>query len=227
MPLTVLVIDDEPDLIRMVEYNLEKEGWLVLSARDGDAGLRIARDHAPDAVLLDVMLPGMDGWEVCRRLRGDPRTAPVPIVMLTAKSQEADRVLGLELGADDYITKPFGVRELIARLRAVRRRFEAAASPAEVLRVGSMTLDSGRREVAVAGKPVPLTTTEFDLLRVLVGRPGRVFSRDDLISAVRRDEAVILDRTVDVHVASIRRKMGRHADRIETVRGVGYRFKDR
>jgi two-component system phosphate regulon response regulator PhoB len=226
MVSTVLVIDDEPDLVRLVEYNLTKEGYLVLTARDGEAGLKAARRQTPQAILLDVMMPGLDGWETLKRLRADPRTAPIPVLMLTAKGQEADRVLGLELGADDYLVKPFSVRELSARLKAVRRRLEAAARPAEVVRAGPIALDSGRREATAGGKPVELTTTQFNLLRELARRPGRVFSRDDLIAAARGDETVVTDRTVDVHVAAIRRKLGRHGGLIQTVRGVGYRLKE-
>jgi DNA-binding response OmpR family regulator len=226
MPKTVLVIDDEPDLVRLVEYNLGKEGYLVLSARDGESGLKLARDQSPQAILLDVMLPGADGWEVCKRLRADPKTAGVPIIMLTAKAQEADRVLGLELGADDYLTKPFSVRELAARIKAVRRRLDAGSRPGEVVKAGPLSIDSGRREAAVGGKPMALTATEFNLLRALAQKPGRVFPREDLIAAARGEEVVILDRTIDVHVVSIRRKLGKHAKLLETVRGVGYRLKE-
>lgn len=226
MARTVLVIDDEPDLLKLVEYNLGKDGWLVLTARDGEAGLAMARQQAPQVVLLDVMMPGLDGWEVLKRLRADARTASIPVLMLSAKGQEADRVLGLELGADDYLVKPFSVRELAARIKAVRRRFESAAHPGEVVKAGAITIDSGRREATAAGKALALTTTEFDLLRALAERPGRVFSRDDLISAARGDDAVITDRTVDVHIAAIRRKLGKHAEALETVRGVGYRLRE-
>lgn len=224
MPATVLVIDDEADLARLVEYNLGKEGYLVLSAREGEAGLKLAREQNPQAILLDVMMPGLDGWEVLKRLRAEPRTARIPVLMLTAKTQEADRVLGLELGADDYLSKPFSVRELAARIKAVRRRAEVAASPGEVVRAGPLTLDAGRRTVELAGKPLELTTTEFNLLQTLARRPGRVFSREDLIASARGDEAVVTDRTVDVHVAAIRRKLGKRAGLVETVRGVGYRL---
>jgi DNA-binding response OmpR family regulator len=219
-----MVIDDEPDLVRLVEYNLQKEGYVVLTARDGETGLKLARQHAPQVVLLDVMMPGADGWEVCKRLRAEPKTAAIPIIMLTAKAQESDRILGLELGADDYMTKPFSVRELTARIKAVRRRFERDVG--EVVRVGPLSLDSGRREALLAGKPMTLTTTEFNLLRAMAERPGRVFAREDLISAARGDEAIVTDRTVDVHVASIRRKLGKHGRLVETVRGVGYRLKE-
>ncbi len=226
MPKTVLVIDDEPELVRLLDYNLTKAGYLALTARDGEAGLSLAREHAPDLVVLDVMMPGLDGWEVCKRLRQDPATAGVPLLMLTAKAEEGDRVLGLELGADDYVTKPFGIREFLARVKALLRRAEAAAEAPEVVRAGRLLIDSGRRTVEAGGKRVALTATEFDLLKALAERRGRVLSRDDLITKVRGEDAAVIDRTVDVHVAALRRKLGRQREMIETVRGVGYRLKE-
>ncbi|HYE98438.1 MAG TPA: response regulator transcription factor [Planctomycetota bacterium] len=226
MARTVLVIDDEPELGRLIDYNLTKAGYLVLTARDGEAGLAAARKHAPDLVVLDVMMPGLDGWEVCKRLRQEPSTAALPILMLTAKAEESDRVLGLELGADDYLTKPFSVRELAARVKALLRRAEATAAPAEVLKAGPLVIDAGRRSVTAAGKEVVLTTTEFNLLRALAERRGRVVSREDLISLARGHDATVVDRTVDVHVAALRRKLGKHGELIETVRGVGYRLRE-
>ena len=226
MARTVLVIDDEPELGRLIDYNLTKAGYLVLTARDGEAGLAAARKHAPDLVVLDVMMPGLDGWEVCKRLRQEPSTAALPILMLTAKAEESDRVLGLELGADDYLTKPFSVRELAARVKALLRRAEASAAPAEVLKAGPLVIDAGRRSVTAAGKEVVLTTTEFNLLRALAERRGRVVSREDLISLARGHDATVVDRTVDVHVAALRRKLGKHGELIETVRGVGYRLRE-
>ena len=226
MARTVLVIDDEPELGRLIDYNLTKAGYLVLTARDGESGLAAARKHAPDLVVLDVMMPGLDGWEVCKRLRQEPSTAALPILMLTAKAEESDRVLGLELGADDYLTKPFSVRELAARVKALLRRAEATAAPAEVLKAGPLVIDAGRRSVTAAGKEVVLTTTEFNLLRALAERRGRVVSREDLISLARGHDATVVDRTVDVHVAALRRKLGKHGELIETVRGVGYRLRE-
>ena len=226
MAKTVLVIDDEAELIRLLDYNLTRAGYLALGAKDGPAGLALARKHSPDLVILDVMMPGMDGWEVCKALRQDPSTAWVPILMLTSKAEESDRVLGLELGADDYVAKPFGVRELLARVKALLRRSESASAPPEVLRSGKIVVDAGRRAVTAAGKPVALTATEFNLLRALVERPGRVFSREDLVTRARGEEATVVDRTIDVHVSSLRRKLGRLGDMIETVRGVGYRLKE-
>jgi len=223
---TVLVIDDEPDLLRLLDYNLSRADYLVLTARDGESGLEAARKHHPDLVILDVMMPGLDGWEVCKRLRAEPATAPTPILMLTAKAEETDRVIGLELGADDYVTKPFGVREVLARVKALLRRRDASGQAPEVATVGPLTIDSGRRSVTAGGKPLTLTTTEFNLLRALARRPGRVYSREELLAGARADDTPVTDRTVDVHVSALRRKLGRHEDLIETVRGVGYRMRE-
>jgi len=226
MAQTVLIIDDEPELVKLLDYNLTKAGYLALGARDGASGLEMARKHAPDLVILDVMMPEMDGWEVCKRLRAEPSTASVPLLMLTAKAEEGDRVLGLELGADDYVMKPFAVRELVARVKALLRRAAATPDAAEVIRAGAIIVDSGRRQVTAGGKKVDLTATEFNLLRTLAGKRGRVISRDDLISQARGDDAAVVDRTVDVHVSALRRKLGRHGELIETVRGVGYWLKE-
>ena len=226
MGRTILVIDDEPELVKLLDYNLTKAGYLVLSAKDGENGLAAARKHAPDAIILDVMMPGLDGWEVCKRLRTDPSTSALPILMLTAKAEEGDRVLGLELGADDYVTKPFGVRELLARVKALLRRSEIATASPEVIKSGKIVIDSSRRTVTVAGKPVALTATEFNLLKSLAEKEGRVISREDLLSLARGDEVAVMDRTVDVHVAALRKKLGKQGDMIETVRGVGYRMKE-
>jgi two-component system alkaline phosphatase synthesis response regulator PhoP len=223
---TILVIDDEPELVKLLDYNLSKAGYLVLSARDGEAGLAAARKHAPDAIILDVMMPGLDGWEVCKRLRQDPSTSALPLLMLTAKADEGDRVLGLELGADDYVTKPFGVRELLARVKALLRRSEVASSSPEVLKTGKIVIDSSRRTVTASGKPVALTATEFNLLKSLAEKEGRVISREDLLSLARGDDVAVMDRTVDVHVAALRKKLGKQGEMIETVRGVGYRMKE-
>jgi two-component system alkaline phosphatase synthesis response regulator PhoP len=226
MARTIVIIDDEPDMRRLVDYTLTREGFLCIGASDGDEGLVLVRKHGPDLVLVDVMMPGMDGLEVCRRLKGDPLTAGVLVMMLTAKAEETDRVLGLELGADDYLVKPFGTKELAARVKALLRRAEAPAPTQERLQAGPVTLDAGRRSVRVSGRPVDLTSTEFDLLRALAGRPGRVHSREDLIQAARGADATITDRTIDVHIAALRRKLGKAGERVETVRGVGYRFKE-
>jgi len=221
---TVLVIDDEKDLIELVRYNLEKEGFHVISALDGEAGLALATTELPDAVVVDLMLPGIDGLEVCSRLRAGERTAKIPVIMLTAKASESDRVVGLELGADDYVTKPFSPRELAARLKAVLRRSSPQQPPSEFLRRGGLTIDLARHEVTCEEEPVTLTATEFRLLQFLAGRPGRVFSRGEIIDGVLGREVAVLDRTVDVHIMSLRRKLGKCGDWIETVRGFGYKF---
>jgi DNA-binding response OmpR family regulator len=223
---TVLVIDDEKDLIALVRYNLALEGFTVLSAQNGDAGLAIASRELPDIILVDLMLPGIDGLEVCRRLRASSATAPIPLIILTAKTSEPDRVLGLELGADDYVTKPFSPRELAARVKAVLRRTSALKSAPEVFQRGDLSVDFTRHEVNCHGHPVTLTATEYRVLQLLIGRPGRVFSRSEIIEGVLGQGVAVLDRTVDVHVMSLRRKLGRCGDWIETVRSFGYKFRE-
>jgi len=222
---TVVVIDDEKDLLELVRYNLEKEGYAVVGALDGKSGLDVVRRQLPALVLLDLMLPDMDGLEVCRRLRGEGRTASVPIIMLTAKAAEADRVVGLEVGADDYITKPFSPRELLARVKAVLRRGAGQTQPRDVLRRGELTVDPLRHEVTCRGDAVALTATEFRILQFLAESPGRVYSRDEIIDGALGRDTAVLDRTVDVHILAIRRKLGACGEYIETLRGVGYRFK--
>ncbi len=223
---TVLAIDDEKDLIELVRYNLEKEGFQVKSARDGETGLALAAQDEPDLILIDLMLPGIDGLDVCRRLKSNSRTASIPLIMLTAKSGESDRVVGLELGADDYIVKPFSPRELVARVRALLRRATSQQEvPARIIR-GNLLIDLDRREVACADVPVTLTATEFRLLHFLASHPGRVFTRGELIDNVLGRDIVVLDRTVDVHVMALRRKLGKCACCVETVRGFGYKFRE-
>jgi two-component system alkaline phosphatase synthesis response regulator PhoP len=223
---TILVIDDEKDLIELVRYNLEKEGFRVISALDGEAGVSLATDERPDVVLVDLMLPGIDGLEVCSRLRTCQQTSGIPLIMLTAKSSESDRVVGLEMGADDYVTKPFSPRELAARVKALLRRTSPQKPTSELLRRGGITIDLGRHEVTCDGEPVALTATEFRLLHFLAGRPGRVFSRAEIIDGALGRDVVVLDRTVDVHVMSLRRKLESCGDWIETVRGFGYKFRE-
>ena len=226
---TVLVIDDEKDLIELVRYNLEKEGFDVVAATDGRSGLDIASRHRPELIVLDVMMPGVDGLEVCRQLRGAEPTRQIPLIMLTARASEADRVVGLELGADDYVTKPFSPRELVARVKAVLRRSAPSDAREEgrILRHGDVVVDPARPEVRAEGKPVSLTATEFRILQYLASRPGRVLSRDEIIDAALGRGAVVLDRTIDVHITAIRRKLGRAGEMIETVRGFGYKLRDR
>jgi len=223
---TILVIDDEPDLLELVEFNLKKDGYEVIVAKNGQSGLEIAQKHVPDLIVLDLMMPGIDGLEVCRQLRGDTRTRQIPMIMLTAKSAEADRVVGLELGADDYVTKPFSPRELIARVRALLRRATTTQETPTVIRQGDLVIDLTRHEVTSAGKHVILTPTEFRILHFIVARPGRVLSRDQIIDAAVGNEMAVFDRTIDVHIAAIRRKLGKTGDRIETIRGFGYKWRE-
>lgn len=223
---TILVIDDEQDLIELVRYNLDKEGFDVVAATDGGSGLDIATRHKPDLVVLDLMMPGMDGLEVCRRMRNDERTRRIPVIMLTAKAAEADRIVGLELGADDYVTKPFSPRELVARVKAVLRRSTEQLEPTEMVRSGELAIDAKRHEVTFAGQPIALTATEFRILQFLASRPGRVVSREDIIDVALGRDAAIFDRTIDVHITAIRKKLGHGGDQVETVRGFGYKFRD-
>jgi two-component system, OmpR family, alkaline phosphatase synthesis response regulator PhoP len=222
----ILVIDDEKDLIELVSYNLGKEGFQVRSAADGESGLSIARQEHPDIVLIDLMLPGIDGLEVCRSLRSDSRTANIPVIILTAKAGEPDRVVGLELGADDYITKPFSPRELIARIKAVLRRTSTKTTHSDVIRCGELTIDKSRREVSRASTIIPLTATEFRLLQFFADNPGYVFSREHLIDEALGKDISVTDRTIDVHITSLRKKLGDSGKWVETVRGFGYRFKE-
>jgi phosphate regulon transcriptional regulator PhoB len=226
MPDTVLIVDDEPDVIDLLVYNLQKAGYRTATARDGATALQKARDEIPSLIVLDLMLPQMDGTEVCRQLKADPKTAHIPIIMLTAKAEEVDRVVGLELGADDYVTKPFSPREIALRVRGVLRRASGKTAPAEVLKFGDITVDIARHEATVKGKVVDLTATEFKLLSTLLERRGRVQSRDRLLTDVWGYEGDVDTRTVDTHMRRLREKLGKAADYVETVRGVGYRFTD-
>jgi two-component system phosphate regulon response regulator PhoB len=223
----ILVVDDEEDILELVRYNLVKEGYRVDCARSGEEALRIAREGKPGLILLDLMLPGLDGLDVCRNLKSNPTTCHIPIIMLTARGEEADVVSGLELGADDYIIKPFSPRVLLARARVVlRRRSGLDSEEMRVVRVHDLSIDPERHEVLSHGKPVGLTTTEFKILHFLARRPGRVYSRDHIISAVRGDDYAVTERAVDVQIVSLRKKLGISGDVIETVRGVGYRMRE-
>ncbi|MES1245391.1 MAG: response regulator [Acidobacteriota bacterium] len=221
----ILLIEDEPDIAEVLQYNLEKEGFQVDLARRGDTGLEMIRKEQPDLILLDLMLPGVDGLEVTRLLKRDPSTTHLPIVMLTARGEEVDRIVGLELGADDYISKPFSPRELILRIKAVLRRLQHEEAAAERLEVGDIELDISGHQLRLRGKEVPLTATEFRLLRLLMERGGRVQTRGQLLSDVWGYAEDIDSRTVDTHIRRLRRKLGPEADRIETVIGVGYRLR--
>jgi two-component system phosphate regulon response regulator PhoB len=211
----------------LVRYNLQKEGYRVTCVTSGEGGLKTARSEIPDLVLLDLMLPGMDGLEVCRVLKNDPKTRHIPVVMLTARSEEADIVAGLELGADDYITKPFSPRVLIARVRAVLRRgSKEPPAETETIRVHNVVIHPGRHEVLVGDRPVELTFTEFRILHFLARHPGWVYTRSQIVDAVRGDDYPVTDRAVDVQIVGLRKKLGSQGDYIETVRGIGYRLKE-
>ena len=224
----VLVIEDEADILELLQYNLEREGYRVFTAMKGEEGILLAKKEGPQLILLDLMLPGIDGIEVCRRLRGDPVTSEISIIMVTAKEEETDQVLGLSIGADDYITKPFSSKVLLARVKAVLRRGHIgdASETGEVISRGHLVIDIARHEVLINNKSVVLTHTEFKLLHFLASHPGRVFTRDHLLSRVIGDDAIVLSRNIDVHVRSVRKKLGNYRDSIETIRGVGYRFRD-
>ncbi len=223
---TVLIIEDEPELHEILTYNLEAEGYIVHVCDHGTRGLEAAQKLIPDIILLDVMLPGMDGLEVCRHLRSNNTTKRIPIVMLTAKSEEVDQLVGFQLGADDYVTKPFKVRVLIERIKSLLRRANQPLNDdSQVLSCNGIVLDRLQFRVSIDGESVTLTPTEFDLLWQLMEHPGRAYKRYDLMDAVMGDDTVVLERTIDVHIRALRKKMGSKADIIETVRGIGYRLK--
>jgi two-component system, OmpR family, alkaline phosphatase synthesis response regulator PhoP len=223
----ILIIEDEDDIQELMRYNLVKEGYHVVGASTGEDGLRIAKTGQPDLILLDLMLPGKDGLEICRLLAADPLTLHVPVIMVTAKGEESDVVTGLRMGADDYITKPFSPKILVARVKTVLRRKKREASPEDnPLKIGDLFIHPGRHEVQIKGKPVKLTYTEFALLKFLAQRPGWVFSRAQIVDAVKGADYAVTDRAVDVQVVGLRKKLGPLGEWIETVRGAGYRFKE-
>lgn len=222
---TILVIDDEKDLLELVRANLERNGFDVVTAADGRSGLEVARRRSPNLIILDLMMPGIDGLEVCREIRGDEKIQLIPVIMLTARAEEADRVVGLEIGADDYVVKPFSPRELLARVKAHLRRNAVSQSSAQ-LRVGDLLIDPERHRVTYRGALISLTATEFRILRLLMRKAGVVLSRQVMISGVLGDHAAVTDRTIDVHITSLRRKLGEAGELIETIRGFGYRLSD-
>jgi two-component system alkaline phosphatase synthesis response regulator PhoP len=225
----ILVVEDEKHIVELVSYALQKEGYEVLATRDGDRALEMVRTKQPDLVILDIMLPGTDGLTVCRLMRQDDQTQDIPVIILSARSQELDRVLGLELGADDYITKPFSVRELVARVKARLRRSPTVRGHRRPLRLGELMINPDRLTVETAGRREQLTRTEFELLWLLAANPGKVFTRDLLLEQVWGYHFGGDSRTVDVHIRHIRQKLGRlpgSLQYIETVRGVGYRFRE-
>ncbi len=223
----ILVVDDDKEIVRLLRSYLEKEGFQVLVAYDGDSALHILRRERPDLLLLDLMLPNRDGWELTRILRGDPHLAHIPIIMITARVDDTDKILGLELGADDYVTKPFNPREVVARVRAQFRRLRRQQATPRIYQVGDLTLDVDRREVRLAGTPVDLTPTEFKILQVLMASPGYVFTRGELIEQALGYTYDGMDRTLDSHIKNLRRKLEddpRNPRYIQTVYGVGYRL---
>ena len=223
----ILVVDDEEDILELVRYNLAKEGYRVVGALSGEEALKKARLEALDLIVLDLMLPGIDGLEVTKKLKAGDKTCNIPIVMLTAKGEEADVVTGLELGADDYITKPFSPRVLVARVRsALRRRVGKPQDDTAVVHIHELEIHPGRRSVLAEGNPVDLTYTEFQVLYILTRRPGWVFTRGQIVDAVRGDDYPVTDRSVDVQIVGLRKKLGNCGKYIETVRGVGYRFRE-
>ena len=221
----ILVIEDERDIVETLEYNLKKEGYKVAKAYDGLAGLRMAEEKIPSLVLLDLMLPGIDGLEVCRRIKKNPKTAAIPVIMLTAKGSETDKVVGLELGADDYIVKPFSIKELIARIKTILRRYEKPAEkPKAIIKFKDLEIDTDKHEVKAVGKLVELTAKEFQLLYYLAENKERVFSRERLLDTVWGIDVAIETRTVDVHMRRLREKLGKAGHYLVTLRGVGYKF---
>lgn len=222
----ILIVDDEQDLVKLVRFNLEKDGYKVISASNGEDALLLARKERPDLIVLDLMLPGIDGLEVCKKLKTDTELVNIAVIMLTAKGEESDITLGLKLGADDYITKPFSPKELVARVQAVLRRAKTSLETKAYIEIDSLKIDVYKHEVTIKDEVVPLTLTEFKLLHQLASKPGRVFTRDQLLDAVSGPETFVIDRTIDVHIVALRKKLKKYADRLITVRGVGYKFRE-
>ncbi len=222
----VLVIEDDRSLAEVLSHNLKASGYEVIVATDGQDGLLKAETKLPDLVVLDLMLPVVDGLDVCRRLRAQPTTREIPIIMLTAKAEESDEIVGFSLGADDYVTKPFSVKVLLERIKALRRRRTSDGVSDEVTSKLGVTVDRRRHQAAIEGSSLALTRSEFRLLDTLIRQPGRVFHRAELIDAALGEDTMVMERTIDVHIRALRRKLGERADLIETVRGVGYRFRD-
>ncbi len=222
----ILIVEDEKDIVKMLEYNLKKEGFRTTSASDGEEGLERAHTEHPDLILLDLMLPGMDGLEVCKSLKSENKTSGIPIIMLTAKAQESDKIVGLELGADDYVTKPFSPRELLARVKAVLRRGKEKGAEKNIFKIEDLEVDFSKISVTVKGKVVEVTAKEFELLKTLINAHDRVLSRDYLLDNIWGfDHAIeIQTRTVDVHIRTLRKKLKSEAKRIVTVKNYGYRF---
>lgn len=222
----ILIVEDEEDIIEMISYNLKKEKYEVISVTDGENAVSVVKAERPSLIILDLMLPKLDGLEVCRILKSHDLAKKIPIIMLTAKSQETDKVIGLELGADDYITKPFSPKELIARIRAVLRRYKSDVDD-KTVEISGIVIDRNRFKVTISGKDIILTPKEFKILEFMAKRPGRVLSRDKILDGVFGYESSVYDRTVDAHIKSLRKKLGKAKTCIETVRGMGYRFNEK
>ncbi len=222
----ILVVEDENDIVDLIAYHLKQSGFSVIEALDGPSGLDLARKEKPSLIILDLMLPGMSGKDVCRVLKSNPLTQNMPILMLTAKAEEVDRVVGLELGADDYVTKPFSPRELVLRVKAILRRMEAPQEDEKIIRINDLLIDIDRHQVSIKKDPIPLTSTEFKLLVELASNKGRVQTRERLLDKVWGYTYEGYARTVDTHVRRLREKLGSSGDEIETIRGVGYRFRE-
>lgn len=223
----IMVVEDEEDILELISYNLQKEGFRINGLDSGEKALAAIKAELPDLIILDLMLPGIDGFEVCRRLKQDAASRHIPLVMLTAKGEETDIVAGLELGADDYLTKPFSPGILLARLRAILRRAKRQApATADKIKHGDLLIDPGRHEVRLGGQLLDLTNTEFRVLSYLAARPGWVFTRAQIVAAIHEENFSITDRAVDVQIVGLRKKLGKHSTLIETIRGVGYRFRD-
>ena len=224
----IVVIEDEPDIVEVVSYNLRREGYNVLTADRGDEGLNLIRNQSPHLVILDLMLPGMDGLSICQQMKSDPIVRDIPIIIISAKGEESDVVIGLELGADDYLAKPFGPRELLARVKAVLRRGAAQEDQGkERIQIQNLLIDVTRHEVRVNDELVNFTATEFKILHQLASQPGRAFTREQLLNRVVGMGVVVVDRNIDVHIRSVRKKLGDCSHLIQTIRGVGYRLVDR
>ncbi|OGR12663.1 MAG: DNA-binding response regulator [Desulfobacterales bacterium RIFOXYA12_FULL_46_15] len=225
---TILIVDDEEDIIELIKYNLKNEGYLILTAETGEQAIKTAKQSRPDLIVLDLMLPGMDGLEVTRYLRSNEETRDLPIVMLTAKGEESDIITGLEIGANDYISKPFSPRVLVARIRAIlrRRRKESGSVSEKIKQEGDLIIDRTRHIVTLEGNPLDLTLSEFDLLSFLADKKGWVFTRGQIVDAIRGENYAVTERSIDVVIVGLRKKLRHYAEVIETVRGVGYRFKE-
>ncbi len=226
MAKLIAVVDDEEDIVDLITYNLEKENFKVEPFYDGESILEYTKTNKPDLIVLDLMLPGIDGLEVCKFLKQDEATKTIPIIMLTAKGTETDKVVGLELGADDYLVKPFSPRELVARIKTVLRRIEGKVAATKIIRMQGLTVDLSKYQVKINAKPIDLTTVEYKLLVMLIQRPGWVFTRQQLLDAIWDYDKVVVDRTIDVHILNLRKKLGKYGKMIKSARGIGYKFEE-